>query len=929
MTRSVPPASLDPAPTRFVGRGAELDALEAMIGEHRLVTVLGPPGAGKTRLAAQLAERLRASFAEAGGAWLVHLTEAASADAVAAAVGRALGVPLTAGSAAADTNAALGAAMAARGRMLVVLDDVEQAAAHAGAAIEVWLGAAREARFLVTSRARLAIAGEALFDLGPLSLPEAGADVAASEAVQLFVDRARRVRPGYRLDADEAPLVAELVRELDGLPLAIELAAARARVLSVAQLVQSLPRRFDVLTEDARPGAGRRRALWEEIDRSFALLAPAAQRALARCSVFRGGLTLDAAEEVLRPDAEDGAPLVLDLLQTLRDESLLSERNAFGERRFLPYLSVRDYAAERLAAMGDEAEACARHAAHYLRIGRQGVEQLHERDGHLVRRRLAEETDNLVAVHTRALAPAKRDGSGHEALEAAWILASVLTPQGPLGLCLSLLDAAFAATEGNPPGLPLLARALEAKVLLEVQLGSAARSLEACASLAARAEAAGEREALARALECLGVIETARGRFPEGFAYSERALALHTAAGHKAMEGRVLHSMALNRLESGRFGEARLLFGRALAILRKGDRLAEVKALNSVGVMEIEEGRLDEARAHLTQGLAAARAVGDRRAEAIFTGNLGAIDQERGDLDAAIRAYEASIDLHRRTGARRGEGHMLAFVGNARFEQGRLDEALASYEAALDLLEELGWRASMVLPGLAAARAAIGDVAGAEATFARAEDELARLGNQRLSAALCVHEGHLNLARAREAATRGDAEAAASLVARARRRMTDALVDPDPRGAAASGPALAVESTDVRIALRCLRRALAAHAPAAVEPSRDALRVGKGCSWFRAPGGEAVSLDRRRSLRLLLDKLVEARLAAPGAVLSAASLVAAGWPGEDVSPEAGASRVYTALSTLRKLGLRALIQSADDGYRLDPEVPVARGEKPA
>jgi predicted ATPase len=925
-------ASLDPVPTRFIGRRAELDALEAMIGEHRLVTVLGPPGAGKTRLAAQLAERVRGGFDPHGGTWIAHLADAASVEAVCAAVGRALGVPLTAGGSADDAIRALAGGIAARGKMLLVLDDAERAAEHAARAIEAWIAASRAARFLVTSRARLAIAGEALFDLGPLSLPSAGCDVAAAEAVELFVDRARRVRPGFRLDPAERDLVADLTRELDGLPLAIELAAARTRVLSIAQLAQSLGRRFDVLTEDARPGASRRRVLWEEIDRSYALLGPDEQRALAWSAVFRGGFTVDAAEAVLRADTGAGAPLVVDLLQALRDQSLLTEREESGERRLLLYASVRDYAAERLAASGDEAEASARHAAHYLRVGREGAEKLHTRDGHLVRRRLAAETHNLVAIHERALAAGDRPGAAREALEAAWILAAALTPEGPFGWCLSLLHAAFTNAEKYPENavdLALVSRALEAKIALTVQLDSAAESLAACVDLCARAEAAGDEATLARALACLGDVEAARGRFAEGFAAYERALALHVEAKDRAHEGRALHAMALNRLESGRFGEARLLFDRALAILRQGDRLAEVKALNHVAVMAIEEGRLADAEARLAEGLAAARAVGDRRAEAILVGNVAALAEERGDLDEAVRGYEESIDLHLRIGSRRSHGHMLAFIGNARFEQGRLEEARAAYEAALDKLAELGWRASMVLPGLAAVRAALGDLPGAEATFARAEEELAKLGNARLSAALRVHEGHLDLARAREAAARGDAALAASLVARARTRMTDALVDPDPRGAARSGPALAIESTDVRIALRCLRRALAEQAAPPLDPGEDALLVGKGSSWFRPPGGEVVSLDRRKSLRLLLDALVEARLAAPGAVLSSSALVAAGWPGEDVPPEAGAGRVYTALSTLRKLGLRAVIQSVDDGYRVDPEVPVTRGPKPS
>ena len=350
-----------PALTSFVGRAAEAAELAGLVDEYRLVTVTGPGGVGKSRLASEVARRAAGRFAD--GVWLVELASVQDPASVPAAVAVALGVrqALGASDAVADSLAVL-----AQRQLMVVLDNCEHLLGAAAELCAALLPAADDVRILATSREPLGVAGEARFRLGPLGLPgpddEAGA--VGSEAVALFADRARRVDLHFTIDRESGPAVARLVTRLDGMPLAIELAAARAEALGLARLDD----RFALLASGDRLAAERHRSLAAVVEWSYELLAEPERRVFRKLAVFPGAFTLEAAEAVAGADAGPG---VLHLV----DCSLLSppRTGPDGRVRYLMLETLRAYAADRLAETGEKQEATAALAGFAFNLAQQAA----------------------------------------------------------------------------------------------------------------------------------------------------------------------------------------------------------------------------------------------------------------------------------------------------------------------------------------------------------------------------------------------------------------------------------------------------------------------------------------------------------------------------------------------------------------------------
>ncbi|MEY3211224.1 MAG: hypothetical protein RIT28_1705, partial [Pseudomonadota bacterium] len=375
------PAERDP----FIGREHDLDALSARLNAGaRVVTLLGIGGLGKTRLAIHYAHlHLRAW---PGGVWFCDLADAHDLEGLVRAVAAALSVPLGR-----DPAAQLGHAIAGRGRCLVILDNFEQVTALAPETVGRWLDVAPEARLLVTSRERLGLPGEVVLVLTPLE---------EDAAVALFT--ARSAAAGAQLSHEDLPEIRALVRLLDQLPLAIEQAAARSRMMRPASMLSRMKDRFRLLSAPSgRPD--RHATLRAMLDWSWELLSQDEQRALAQLAVFVGGFTLEAAEAVL----EVGDAWPADLVQSLVDKSLV--RAAPLDRddalRFELLVSVTEYAADRLEQLGGRAEAEARHGAYYAAFGADlAIEALHRHGGFRLRRLLGREMDNLLAATHRAVA---------------------------------------------------------------------------------------------------------------------------------------------------------------------------------------------------------------------------------------------------------------------------------------------------------------------------------------------------------------------------------------------------------------------------------------------------------------------------------------------------------------------------------------------
>ena len=880
--------------TAFIGRASDLARLETLLASHRLVTVLGPAGIGKTRLA------LRAAAIATLPAWVSDLSHATTGDGICAAVAQSLGelVESTPG------FDAVGAALAGKGDCLLVLDNLEQVTAAGAAAVAAWLAAAPGLRVLATSRERLGVRGEVLHDLGPLALPE-GDDLFGSEAAELFTQRARAVRPDFAPEDDPAS-VAAIVRRLDGIPLAIELAAARARVLAPRQLLERLEHRFGLLRAPDRFAEPRQATLWGALEWSWQLLDDAERQAFARLCVFPAGFSLDAAGHVLGRDA-------LELVQALRDKSLVRALGT-GELRFGFYESVRAFGLVKLDETGGRAEVEPRFCAWIHGQTQAWSGLVHSKAGDAARAALTHERDNGLAVVHTAL------GRGELALAADVLLAldPVLATRGPFDLHQALLDEILQRAAVLGP--ETRSRLHEARGNVHRTRGALDRAIASFRVGLAQAppESAAEGSLVAN----LGIALHERGRLGEAGDHHHRARDLFAALGDRRGEARALGSLAILQQEQGAFAGAETSYREAIAIFRaEGDRRSEGIFLINLGDLYKEQQLLPTARQHYEDGLTIARDLGDRRVEAVVLGNLGGIAQEEGRHDDALRLREDAVRLLREVGDQRLEGVFTGYLGTVHHAALDRERAARLYRDAVTLLDGAGDARflAIFLGYLGAAEAGLGRRAAAEAAFARSRETLDGLGDELLRVALALHEGHLDLAT--------------GAIDSVRARMDRAL----GRGASPSHDLAATpagRSDEVRFAIGLLELALdeAGGEPGgepgggaeSFDATVDALVVSVDGRSFRVPGGDLVNLGRRKAPRLILLELVRRRVAGEGG-LGVYDLMDVGWPGEILHPESGSNRVYVAITTLRNLGLRDVLVHRDDGYVLDASVRVVQG----
>lgn len=886
--------------TRFIGRETELEAVHGVLEEgRRLVSIVGAAGVGKTRLARRVA--VDRADVYPGGVWFCELTAARTADQVLAAVAHTFGVSLSP----AETEAAthqLGHALDARGPLLLVLDNFEQLTEAASATLGAWLDLAPQAQLLVTSIVRLGLEGETCFELPPLS-PE--------DAAALYEDRARLGRGD--LQAPDPDEVRELVAGLDHLPLAIELAAARASLLSPRQLLARIDQRLELL-QGVR--FGRHTSLVGAIACTVDLLSEPERDALAQCSVFRGGFTLAAAEAVVELSAHPEAPPILDVVEGLRQKSLL-RRSPDDPERFALFESVREYAARSLAEADALRAAEARHGAYGLELAESLAARLAGPGAPEALRALAADRENLLAAQRRAL-----DGAAAQAARIGLALAPFLFRHGPPGLEREVVEATVTAAEAD--GDPVLrASALRARGLVHVKQGRpAAARADLDAGLALAADG-GLGSVEGRLLTTSGHLRLHQGELEEARSELRRAIALHHAAGERAFEAEALNSLGGIEESAGRLDEAARLFEAALEGFRAlGDARSEGMALTNLGIVRSSQGRGEEALRLGEESLRCLEQAGDRNTAAGALVNLGDALLVKGALDAAEARLERALALARGQGNVRFEALALGNLGIVAQARGNLPLADRRLQQSLSLFDasregRFRWVARSFY---AAVEAVLGRVEAARADFAAAREAFHALGDPGNLASLSVLEGFLDLAEARQAAERLDLAVADRHVAAARARLEAEVAE-------------GVRSTDVTVAARILAAALeqraegggpAAAEAQAAEPPADALVVAGNAEWFRPPGGEPVDLSRRGPMRLVLQGLVEQRLLAPGVGLDAPRVFTLGWPGEQADPAAAANRVYAAIRTLRKLGLGELLERRGDGYLLDPTVEVVR-----
>jgi len=572
--------------TRFIGREAALADLARLLPSTRLLTLTGIGGCGKTRLALQFARQQLAGFPD--GVWFIDLAPLKDAARVASTCAAVLGIREEG-----DTPMMerLLAHLAPR-RTLLVLDNCEHVIDGVVALVDALLAGNTGTTILATSREGLGVAGEQIFPVRSLSLP-ATADLQAvqgAESVRVFVDRARLALPDFEVDAGNAAPLAEICRRLDGIALAIELAAARVTMLSVAEISGRLDDRFRLLTGGSR-ALPRHQTLHAAMQWSYEQLAPREQQMLRQVSVFAGGWTLRAAADVAQTTDEYGA---LALLTALHDKSLLVvDRDTSGGRpRYRMLETVRQYALDRLNECGEGEAARCRHVAYYVGLAEEAEPHLRGPDQDAWVGRLRREHDNMIAAITWCCEGPLDPQQGLRLAAATnfyWVWNGVEIGHR---LARAVLDRDVAATD-----TPARAGALRASAKLSMFRGRYEESLGDAQRALAIARRIGARREVMLALDEVGSALNTLGRIEEALQVHEDSLALARELGEARQMGALLNSIAESRRSAGQLDEAERCYREALELMRiHGGRLGIGVVLNNLVRVLVARGQPAQAR---------------------------------------------------------------------------------------------------------------------------------------------------------------------------------------------------------------------------------------------------------------------------------------------------------------------------------------------
>jgi predicted ATPase/DNA-binding CsgD family transcriptional regulator len=716
--------------TSLVGRDAEVTALCDLLVRDgsSLVTLTGPGGVGKTRLALQAAFRLQPAFRD--GVHLVELQAIAEPHLVTPIVAAAFGIDEHAPGPLLDALAAL---LRSR-RILLLLDNCEHLIGACTQLADHLLRTCADLRILATSREPLRTSGEQVWPVPPLPVPTRGDSASAaraltSDAVRLFVQRANAVAPSFAVSDANAAAVADICRQLDGLPLAIELAAARIAALTPQQIADRLSDRFRLLASADRTATERHRTLRNVVEWSYELLEPGEQALLGQMAVFAGGGSLEAIEGICGDQSDRGA--TLDVLTRLVDKSLVLVDDASGARRYSLAETVRLFARERLVASGAAEDAHQRHADHFLSLAEAAEPELWSRES-------ATWLDYLEADHDNFRAALRWSvGHGHAetcqrlgaALYRFWVLRGHLT-EG-----LQRLEGALSWSSGATDGTR--ARALNAAGHLARALGNydqAAHLYEQ--SLLLHRHLADERGA-ALALNNLGVVAQFRRDYARAVELHQESLRLFRIANDAAGVAVALVTLGTMAQLRGDHDQALALCEESVARFRQlGDRHGVASALSNLGNVAWASDQPETAAACYQEAIALFRELGDRRELAAALRNLATTARDGGDHRQAVERARESLELYRELGDGGGVLACLAILVDA-FAAGAQDEmavrllgAIGAMRRQMDVSAELAGGRDYD-PLVATLRERLGAdtfVAAWESGSAMAPDEVVRLG---------------------------------------------------------------------------------------------------------------------------------------------------------------------------------------------------------
>ena len=760
------PTNLPRVPRKLIGRDQDLGELLDLLEKAPLVSLVGPGGAGKTSLAVAASVRAAPSFSD--GAYGVRLASVDSPDRVPLAVADALGVPLDG---AAGDRLVEDRVIAYLGpkRLLLLLDNCEHVVDAVASFVERVLGACPSVTVLATSREALAIPDELQVSVAPLPVPPAGttpSEAVGFAAVELFVERARAVRNAFASDEESLEAVARIVRALDGIPLAIELAAARISSMSVLEISERLGQRFSLLTSGTRTAEARQQTLKATVDWSHALLSPHEQEVFARLSVFQGGWGLPAAEAVV---SEVGAPLsdVLDTLAGLVRQSMVTVET--GTRsRYRMLETLRQYAAERLVEGGGAEAAARRHADYFRDLTVQAEVSLRGTGQASALRQLREEQPNIRSAIAWCAGPGDDVDSALEmggALGLFWhfgrhlegrdVVTRLLELPGGTSLTRAHALQALSIVE-RPRGClvhpsPLCEEAAMDSLALFEKEGDSWRAALSKVLLAVEGVTGANAERSASLLdEASRVFTEAQddwGQAVIGFVRMETALKTGqeeeavrigraSASTFRSLDdmwglSAVLYHLGWGLRQFGRYDEAAPVLEEAIDVAQRAGLYNTVQwALADLAYERAFQGRLGEAEELLQRAATASAHVGDGAGEVLATYGHGLLAHIRGDWAVARPLYSAAHLGFRRLGTPVTEGLALAGVARCDEAEGRLEAAETGYREALEIGRRIGEPAlsASALEGLARLARGRADAQEADRLASEADQLRTRFG---------------------------------------------------------------------------------------------------------------------------------------------------------------------------------------------------------
>ncbi|MFK7931495.1 MAG: tetratricopeptide repeat protein [Myxococcota bacterium] len=817
--------NLPASPGLFVGRERLLTAVNRFFHKGRRVVVLkGHGGIGKTRLATRYGGMHLHEYGDNGGVWFCDLHGARTIDGVCHAVAQALGVSLRSRSLKATQQ--LASVLASRGRCLLILDNFEQVTQHSEFTVALWARKAPRLRMLVTSRHRLGIRDEAMVEVTPLD---------SDQAVALFHQRATERQPTLDIKEDD-PRLFEIADRVQCVPLAVELAAAWISVLGIDAILTRLSKGHRALEGVNLSVNERHTTLRAVMAGSWELLTPYEQDAFVSCSVFAGGFTHAAAAAIIDHRRFRGSPDVMETLRLLSDKSLVfaPRDEASNGLRLDQYDAIREFAVEKLGQMGLRPTLEQRHARYYLAFAKKQLKRLRGTDAVDALNVLRLERGNLEAVYRRH--------RGRDALipvQAALALDPLLAAHGPYDLHLEVLNGALQSslnTRGEAQ-VPIRMARVEA-LLARARLQDALDAVEAAQGKLGPHPAPDVTAWIAAvrgwALSRMGEASTAQVYLEQAATLFENRTS-HPHAPIAALRlGLVLVQageleLAETKLNAVRDdAEARQdpwLLADALSALgdlarHRGQHTAgleyykralqgaedlsdlprQSRLLTLLGGLHLDERRNGLAETSFQRARPLAEEIGDTIELAVIDGNLGRMRHHQGQGREAEALYRLALSRFDEVGATRWSGIFRGVMAALLHEQGRTDEAKQAYTEAHQQLVSCGSRrfAGLVLGRMGALVADEGDVAKAEALFTSAEEALQDAHDPLGLAAVRVHRGHVDLARARA----GDSKARAA----AKQRFVVATTPGEDESVSTLPPAAV--SNDVRLALRLLRRSM-------------------------------------------------------------------------------------------------------------------------